>query len=128
VLQALIARAAAGLGDRVAYEEAVARVDDLLSSPAVPEEITSRTLLGLSHAALAIGEPRTAIAYAEEAISIARKRTEGIVVIEADTVIEAASRAAAASEAAEKSHSAGVPPLAEEFVLALRRDTALAPA
>lgn len=128
ILQALIARAAAGLGDRAAYDDAAAKVDELLSSPAVPEEITSRTLLGLAHAALSIGEPRTAIAYAEEAISIAQRRTEGSVIIEADTVVEAASRAVEVSAGSAKARSGGVPPLAGEFVVALSRGEVLAAA
>jgi hypothetical protein len=119
ILQALIARAAAGLGDRASYDEAAANVDEMLSSPAVPEDITSRTLLGLSHAALSMGEPRAAAAYAAEAISIAKNRCENSVIFEAEAVVEAASREAEVNAATIKVRRREAPALAEVFAGAL---------
>jgi len=55
-VQSLIARAAGGVGDRTRYDAAVSRIDDLLSDPAIPEEMAARALLGLAHGALNLGD------------------------------------------------------------------------
>ncbi|HET7230383.1 MAG TPA: tetratricopeptide repeat protein [Longimicrobium sp.] len=115
LVQGLIARAAGGLGDWNAYAVAVSRVDDLLSDPAVPEETAARTLLGVAHGAFNIGDTRSAARYAEEAMSIARKRSEGRVALEAEALMEAAGRASA-KPGPEKAEVAVAPRLADQFV------------
>lgn len=117
MLQALIARAAGVLGDRVAYETATVRVDELLSNPAVPEEITARTLLGLAHGALHIGDPAAA-GYAEEALMIARKRKEGRIMLEAESVMDAANRSLALVQPPTTGEASSAPELADSFVRA----------
>jgi tetratricopeptide (TPR) repeat protein len=119
LVQGLVGRAAGGAGDRDAFEVASAHVDDLLSDPAIPEEMAARTLLGLAHGALSLGNTRKASAYADEALSIARKRGEGHVSLEAESVIEAAAREAAVPnrEGTERGRSA--PVLAQQFVKVL---------
>lgn len=119
ILQALVARAAGGTGDRPTYEAAAAKVDDLLSSPLVAVEVAARTLLGLGHAALNIGEPRAAVAYADEAASIARKRSEAYTMLEAEALHEAAARAAAAEASTRTTANPFVPELAGNFVRVL---------
>jgi tetratricopeptide (TPR) repeat protein len=117
-VQSLIARAAGGVGDRARYEAAVARVDDLLSDPAIPDEMVARSLLGLAHGALNLGDTRTAAVYAEEAASIARKRCEGRVQLEAEAVAEAATRGAWA-EAKATQATTSAPALAGDLVRVL---------
>jgi len=118
-LQAVIARAAAGLGDRATYESAAARVDELLSDPSIPGDVAARTLLGLAHAALNIGEPRSAAAYADEAVSIARKRSEGRVALEAESVLDAAQRRIDVAVPIRTALDTPAPSLASDFVRAL---------
>lgn len=118
-LQAIIARAAAGLGDRAAYDAAASRVDELLSDPSIPGDVAARTLLGLAHAALSIGEPRAAAAYADEAVSIARKRSEGRVSLEAESVLEAARRKSNIAAPVRTAQDTSAPSLAGDFVRAL---------
>lgn len=118
MLQALIARAAGGLGDRGAYDAAVAQVDELLSDPAVPEEITARTLLGVAHGALHIGDARAAASHAEEALMIARKRKEGRIVLEAESVMDAAARSLHRATPLPGQEDTSAPALADDFVRA----------
>jgi tetratricopeptide (TPR) repeat protein len=117
----LVGRAAGGAGDRAAFERAANRVDDLLSDPAIPGEMAARTLLGMAHGALSLGDSRAAAAYADEALSIARKRSEGRTSLEAEAVLDAAQRqtAAVASQSEER---APVRKLAEQFVRVLAQD------
>lgn len=117
-LQSLIARAAGGVGDRARYEAAEARIDDLLADPTIPEEMAARSLLGLAHGALNLGDLRRAVAYAEEAASIARKRSEGRVELEAEAVMDAATRGARAGTRRVE-NAAPAPALAESLVRAL---------
>jgi len=125
-VQSLIARAAGGVGDRTRYDAAVSRIDDLLSDPAIPEEMAARALLGLAHGALNLGDRPAAARYADEALSIARRRCEGRVVLEAESVYDAARR----QIAAEKSPriTAPPPPLAERIVRVLSGSPVLAAA
>lgn len=126
VVQGMIARAAGGVGDREIFDRAVEKADELLSDPAIPSEMASRTLLGLAHGALNLGDARSAANYADEACSIARTRGEGRIALEAEAVMDAAAREislpvkATAVEAASE--------IAEQFVrvLSSRRDFALA--
>ncbi|HET7463810.1 MAG TPA: tetratricopeptide repeat protein [Longimicrobium sp.] len=120
LVQSLIARAAGGLGDWTSYTLAISRVDELLSDPAVPEETAARTLLGVAHGAFNIGDTRAAAGYAEEAMSIARKRSEGRVALEAEALMEAARRATAMPKAEPAAAPAVAVPLADEFVSVLR--------
>lgn len=122
LLAAVKARIAAGMGDRAAYEQAVDRIDELLSDPAVPEDTAANTLLGISHAALSMGEARTAAGYAAEAVSIARKRSEGAVLFEAEAALEAATRSVSVAKNVRPARESSAPTLAEDFarVLAAR--------
>jgi hypothetical protein len=120
-LQAVIARAAAGLNDRVGYADAAARVDELLSDPAIPADVAARSLLSMAHAALTIGEPDAAAAYADEAMSIGRRRSENRVALEAEAVLDAARTAARAEKVASAASSPAPPALANDFVRALGR-------
>lgn len=126
LVQSLIARAAGGLGDWAAYTLAISRVDDLLSDPAVPEETAARTLLGVAHGAFNIGDARAAAGYAEEAMSIARKRAEGRVALEAESLMEAAGRAAAMPKPVRTADPGVTAPLAESFAQVLAVADALA--
>ncbi|HSU17838.1 tetratricopeptide repeat protein [Longimicrobium sp.] len=119
IIQSLIARAAGGVGDRTKYDAAVSHADELLSNPAVPEELAARTLLGLAHGALNLGDMRAAAGYADEAVSIARKRAEGRVVLEAEAVLEAATRHAAARRMAATAKVPAAPALAADIVRVL---------
>jgi tetratricopeptide (TPR) repeat protein len=123
-VQSLIARAAGGVGDREMFDAAVDRVDDLLSNPAIPEEMAARSLLGLAHGALNLGDLQAAARYAEEAASIARKRKEGRVELEAEAVREAAERGALAQ--ARSDLPAPEPELAETVLRVLARSEAIA--
>ncbi|HEX8242239.1 MAG TPA: tetratricopeptide repeat protein [Longimicrobium sp.] len=120
-VQSLIARAAGGVGDRARYEAAVARMDELLSDPAIPEEMVARALLGLAHGALNLGDRRAAALYADEAISIARRRCEGRVVLEAEAVLDASTRPVMSS-APETGVASPAPALADQLVQVLSRD------
>jgi tetratricopeptide (TPR) repeat protein len=126
LVQSLIARSAGGLGDRARFEVAAAHIDELLSDPAVPEDTAARTLLGLAHGAFNLGEARSAAAYAEEAMSIARKRAEGRVALEAESLMEAASKLSGMRSPARKEKRVPVPELADDFVRALSSGAALA--
>jgi hypothetical protein len=119
LLEAVKARIAAGMGDREAYDQAADRIDELLSDPAVPEDTAARTLLGLSHAALSIGEPRSAAGYAAEAVSIARKRSEGAVQLEAEAALEAATRSVIVTRNIRPAPTSSAPTLAVDFVRTL---------
>lgn len=99
LVHGLVGRAAGGIGNHAAFSAATECVDELLSNPAIPEEMTARTLLGLAHGALNLGDTRAAASYADEAFSIARTRSEGRVVLEAEVVLEAANRHRAPSAA-----------------------------
>ncbi|HEU4557384.1 MAG TPA: tetratricopeptide repeat protein, partial [Longimicrobium sp.] len=114
LVHGLIARAAGGVGNRALFEVATEQVDELLSDPAIPEEMTARTLLGVAHGALSLGELRSAKGVAEEAISIARKRSEGRVMLEAEAVLQAASQDR--RRATQVSDATQVPELADQFV------------
>jgi tetratricopeptide (TPR) repeat protein len=128
LVQSLIARAAGGLGDWSTYTFAIARVDDLLSDPAVPEETAARTLLGVAHGAFNIGDVRAAAAYAEEAMSIAQRRAEGRVALEAEALMEASKRATAIPKPASAADAGPAAPLAESFVRVLAVPDAMVPA
>ncbi|HYH81252.1 MAG TPA: tetratricopeptide repeat protein [Longimicrobium sp.] len=119
LLEAVKARVAAGMGDRAAYEMAAERIDDLLSDPTIPEDTAARTLLGLAHAALSIGDARSAVSYASEAVSIARKRSEGAVVLEAEAALDAASRSVVRPVKRGTAADTSAPTLADDFVRAL---------
>jgi hypothetical protein len=119
LVQCQIARAAGGLGDTATFVQAVARVDEMLSDPAVPEETAARTLLGVAHGAFNLGDYRGAAGYAEEAMSIARKRSEGRVALEAEALMEAARRANTMPKPTRTVPVAGIPPVADDFVRAL---------
>jgi len=119
LVQGQIARAAGGLGDWDTYITAIARVDELLSDPSVPEETAARTLLGVAHGAFNIGDARAAAGYAEEAMSIARKRSEGRVALEAEALMEAAQKAAALPKRTSIETGRSAPPLADDFVRVL---------
>jgi tetratricopeptide (TPR) repeat protein len=119
LVQCQIARAAGGLGDHAVFFQAVARVDEMLSDPLVPEETAARTLLGVAHGAFNLGDARAAAGYAEEAMSIARKRSEGRVALEAEALMEAARKAAVVPPARRAAAVAAVPDLADNFVRVL---------
>lgn len=116
-VQSLIARAAGGVGDREQFDTAVSHIDDLLSDPAIPDELAARVLLGVAHGAMNLGDRPAAALYADEAMSIARRRSEGRVALEAEAVLEAAQREAAAFATAAKTASATA--VAERFVVVL---------
>jgi tetratricopeptide (TPR) repeat protein len=124
-VHALVARAAGGMGDRALYESAVERCDELLSDPALPDEMAARTLLVLSHAAFNIGDRKAAAGYADEAMSIARRRAEGRIALEAEAMLEAAMREEAAAAAAE-APATSAPKLAVNLVRALTHTRELA--
>ncbi len=120
IVQGLVGRAAGALGDREMFAAAAARVDDLLSDPAIPGETAARTLLGLAHGALSLGDAQAAASYADEAMSIARKRGEGRVSIEAEAVLEAARRETASSIRNSRSaQGSAATELARQFVAVL---------
>jgi hypothetical protein len=78
--------------------------------------MTARTLLGLAHGALSLGKCSAAAGYADEVLSIARKRSEGRILIEADSVLEAARREETVFVRSRSVVVTPVPCLAEQFV------------
>jgi len=125
IVHGLIGRAAGGLGNAEVFDRATLDVDELLSSPAVHEEMTARTLLGLAHGALSLGRSAVSAAYADEVLSIARKRFEGRIVIEAEALLDAARHEQGVANRSTPVVTP-VPELVEQFVEALDSSPAYA--
>lgn len=96
-LLSLIGRAAGGRGDRAGFEAALdeARVLLLRSST---EEVAAISLLGFAHGALSLGAAALAGELAQKSLAIATRRSEGRVLLEAESVAAAAAAAVTVGE------------------------------
>ncbi|MFL5542910.1 MAG: hypothetical protein ACJ8J0_28285, partial [Longimicrobiaceae bacterium] len=124
-LLGLLGRAAGGLGDRSAFEAAVDEARVLLLR-ASTEEAAALSLLGFAHGAASLGDTELAAELAQRAITLATRRSEWRVAMEAEAVAESA--ASRRSVAAASSNVKGEPlhVLATAFVDALTSPVAVA--
>jgi tetratricopeptide (TPR) repeat protein len=123
VVHGLIARAAAGVGNRELFASAC-RETRLLAERDGARETAGRALLGVIYGAAHLGEWDLAQDVGMRAVTIARKRKEGRVLLAAEAALESV-HTREVKVPVPAPHSAGAEALANEFVGALR---ALVPA
>ena len=117
VVLGLIARAAAGLGNRERFLTAAAETR-LLAERDGARETAARALLGVVYGAANLGEWELAQDVGTRAVNIARQRSEGRVLLATESALESVqNRYVAVSETVADSSAAEV--LASDFVAAL---------
>jgi hypothetical protein len=122
LLQGVIARAAAGAGRKDVFDAAVWEATRRINS-GTASEMTARTLLGLAHGAISLGEWELACRWALQSQRTAATTKEGRVALEAEAVYEAAEKrihqpVTAPQTAVETAHA-----LVDEVVGALSRSS-----
>lgn len=125
-LLALVGRAAGGLGNRDRFDLALDEARILLLR-ASTEEVAAMALLGFAHGAASLGDSGLSVELATRAATIANRRSEWRVAMEAEAVAESAR--ARPSVAREVPVSPGGEPLhtlADAFVDVLARGLAVA--
>jgi tetratricopeptide (TPR) repeat protein len=116
-----LARAAAAMGDMVAYREGVEWADRVLTDPRAQRR-AAVPLLNLGRAALLLGDWELAQRHAERASQLARDTGEAAALLEIDAFIESIPSERRASSAASpvRKVPSGVEELAADLSLALR--------
>lgn len=125
LLQGVIARAAGGAGRKEDFDVAVWEANRLLNSGA-SSEMTARTLLGLAHGAMSLGEWDLAGRWASQSQRAASVAKEGRVALEAEAVHDAAHRHLQLNRQAAVQEHPATTSLAGDFVGALVRKSAVA--
>jgi tetratricopeptide (TPR) repeat protein len=127
LLQGVIARAAGGVGRRDAFDSAVWEANRILNSGA-SGEMAARTLLGLAHGAMSLGEWELASRWASQSQRTASVAKEGRVALEAEAVHDAAERRVQMNRPTPAQADPATTSLVDDFVGALVRKPALAAA
>ncbi|HVG44299.1 MAG TPA: hypothetical protein VM890_06190 [Longimicrobium sp.] len=127
LLQSVIARAAGGAGQKDDFDAAVWEANRILNSGA-SNEMTARTLLGLAHGAMSLGEWDLAGRWASQSQRTASLSKEGRVALEAETVADAARRYLQLNRPASVQEHPATTLLVDDFVGALVRKPAVATA
>jgi len=123
LLMGSLARAAAGVGDRDRFESAWTEVQARIAG-ASDQECHAAALVDLARGAALLGDSERAMRTAELALTLARERREGRILLEAEAVLggvraEESARALACPRAA--AIPAEAESLASEFTAALRQ-------